>query len=100
MTIFECTKCKLTWFLKEIEVYRDFDLRHEEGQFKSLEALADAKRALKNTYRKFSRQICQNANATLERIWKHCTLGACLIDELIRDHTIKMTSGGEIISTG
>ena len=45
---FECTKCKLTWFLKEIEVYRDFDLRHEEGQFKSLEALADAKRALKN----------------------------------------------------
>jgi hypothetical protein len=48
LTIFECTKCKLTWFLKEIEVYRDFDLRHEEGQFKSLEALADAKRALKN----------------------------------------------------
>ena len=48
MTIFECTKCKLTWFLKEIEVYQDFDLRHEEGQFKSLEALADAKRALKN----------------------------------------------------
>ena len=49
MTVFECTKCKLTWFLKEIEVYQDFDLRHEEGQFKSLEALADAKRALKNT---------------------------------------------------
>jgi len=30
-------------------IFHDFDLRHEEGQFKSLEALADAKRALKNT---------------------------------------------------
>ena len=59
MTVFECTKCKLTWFLKEIEVYQDFDLRHEEGQFKSLEALADAKRALKKvTFRQKSSKFC------------------------------------------
>ena len=30
--IFECTKYKLTWCLKRIEVCQDFDLRHKEGR--------------------------------------------------------------------
>ena len=37
--IFECTKHKLTWYLKGIEVCQDFDLS-KEGKFKSLEVRA------------------------------------------------------------
>ena len=37
--IFECTKYKLTWYLKGIEVCQDFDLS-KEVKFKFLEALA------------------------------------------------------------
>ena len=33
--IFECTKYKLTWYLKGIEVCQDFDLRQKEGRSKS-----------------------------------------------------------------
>ena len=39
MTIFVCTKCKLTWFLKEIEVFIDFDLRHKD--LKEIEVFID-----------------------------------------------------------
>ena len=30
--IFECTKYKLTWYLKGVEVCQDFDLRQKEGR--------------------------------------------------------------------
>ena len=33
--IFECTKYKLTWYLKGIEVCQDFDLKQKEGKSKS-----------------------------------------------------------------
>ena len=45
--VLECTKYKLTWCWKGIEVCQYFDLRHKEGwQFKSLEARALLKKYL------------------------------------------------------